>query len=200
MHKIAVRSFSFIRTVFVPELRESNAAVNIFVDWKMSGQTKINSFFQSPKRGITVSAGVQNENQPNATPKRQSEEEQLDGDHLSKKCKLDANKNHETTSPPGLSENTAAECKSLCEEDRLKIEENRLIAKMKITSMKTRGLVVKVHPSWYKAMEPEFTKPYFSDVSVMRFLQHDCFCLGGLNSCFKSRTVLTSLIRKTICF
>lgn len=166
MHKIALRSLSFIRGVVVPELRQCNATVNISVDWKMSGQKKINSFFQSPTRGITGSAGALKENRSNETTKRQSEEAQLDGDQLSKKCKLDANKNYETTSPPpDVSENAAAESKCLGEEDRLKIEENRLLAKMKIAATKTRGLVVKIHPSWYKALEPEFAKPYFSTLA-----------------------------------
>ena len=169
MQTIAARSLSLFRAAFVFALRESNLSVGIFVDRKMNGQTKIMKFFQSQPRGITVSAGVHTEKQPNETTKRQSEEAQLDGDHLSKKCKLDANKNCETTSPPGLSENTADETRCLGEEDRLKIEENRMLAKMKIVATKTRGLVVKMHPSWYKALEPEFAKPYFSNVSARHF-------------------------------
>jgi len=41
---------------------------------------------------------------------------------------------------------------------------NRLTAKMKLTNKQTRGLVRDLGPSWFAALESEFTKPYFQQV------------------------------------
>lgn len=45
------------------------------------------------------------------------------------------------------------------------IEEKRIAAKMKLVSKKTFGIVDQIGSSWFKALEPEFTKPYFEGVS-----------------------------------
>jgi len=47
-----------------------------------------------------------------------------------------------------------------------KVAANRLKAKMKLTNTQTRGLVRDLGMTWFKALEPEFTKPYFQQVYV----------------------------------
>jgi uracil-DNA glycosylase len=42
-----------------------------------------------------------------------------------------------------------------------RMEENRLRAKMTLVKTHTHGLVAEVGPSWFTALEPEFSKPYF---------------------------------------
>lgn len=54
---------------------------------------------------------------------------------------------------------------SLSEIEKTKIEENKLAAKLKLLSNKTNGLVVNVGISWLKALEPEFSKGYFIQLS-----------------------------------
>ncbi len=49
------------------------------------------------------------------------------------------------------------------------MEENRLAAKMKLTAKNTQGVVVNMGPSWYRALEAEFTKPYFLKVCAYIF-------------------------------
>ena len=46
------------------------------------------------------------------------------------------------------------------------MEENKLNAKMKLMAKNTNGVVVNVGPTWFKALEPEFTKSYFVDVRI----------------------------------
>ena len=50
-----------------------------------------------------------------------------------------------------------------------KIEENRLAAKSKLVSKQTFGLVSDIGPTWFKALEAEFNKPYFLQVSRNRY-------------------------------
>ncbi len=45
-----------------------------------------------------------------------------------------------------------------------RIENNRIAAKMKLEAKTTRGLVVDMGVSWYKAFEKEFSKDYFQKV------------------------------------
>lgn len=61
------------------------------------------------------------------------------------------------------------------EEKRLaeRVENNRLVAKMKLEAKATRGLVVDMGASWYKAFEKEFSKEYFQ--KVMRIVVNDSF-------------------------
>jgi len=47
-----------------------------------------------------------------------------------------------------------------------KVTANRLAAKMKLTSSQTRGLVRDLGMTWFRALEPEFTKPYFQQVQL----------------------------------
>ena len=44
------------------------------------------------------------------------------------------------------------------------MEEKKSAAKMKLTAKRTGGLVVEMGESWYNALEPEFSKPYFEQV------------------------------------
>ena len=54
------------------------------------------------------------------------------------------------------------------EEKRLveRVEHNRAVAKMKLEAKTTRGLVVNMGVSWYKAFEKEFSKEYFQKVFI----------------------------------
>jgi uracil-DNA glycosylase len=45
-----------------------------------------------------------------------------------------------------------------------RIENNRVVAKMKLEAKATRGLCVDIGISWYKAFEKEFSKEYFQKV------------------------------------
>jgi GGDEF domain-containing protein len=47
-----------------------------------------------------------------------------------------------------------------------RIENNRVSAKMKLEAKLTRGLVVNIGVSWYKAFEKEFSKEYFQKVNL----------------------------------
>ena len=49
--------------------------------------------------------------------------------------------------------------------------ENKLLIKsMQLIAKATRGLVVRINPSWYKAFEKEFSKEYFQKVLFNSFL------------------------------
>ena len=53
---------------------------------------------------------------------------------------------------------------SLSPEQKTKMDANRLNAKIKLTEKQTHGIVTNIGTSWYKALEPEFSKPYFVKV------------------------------------
>ena len=53
---------------------------------------------------------------------------------------------------------------SLSALEKTKIEQNKLAAKLKLLSSKTNGLAVNVGSTWLRALEPEFSKNYFSQV------------------------------------
>ena len=61
------------------------------------------------------------------------------------------------------------------EEKRLaeRAENNRLVAKMKLEAKSTRGLVVEMGVSWYKAFEKEFSKEYFQKVLSRTILSNE---------------------------
>ena len=48
------------------------------------------------------------------------------------------------------------------------MEEKKLAAKIKLMGKRTNGLVVEMGESWFKALESEFTKPYFEQVDNFR--------------------------------
>ena len=70
-----------------------------------------------------------------------------------------------------------------------KMEENKLEAKMKLTTKNTHGVVVNMGPTWFKALEPEFTKPYFLKVCPQICISSRiCFGIPYL-FLFKSRKI-----------
>ena len=71
--------------------------------------------------------------------------------------------NTPVASPLGFSQTNSPKTD---EEKRVaeRIEHNRLLAKMKLEAKQTRGLVVDMGVSWYKAFEKEFSKEYFQKV------------------------------------
>jgi len=58
----------------------------------------------------------------------------------------------------------------LSPEMKHKLTENRLVAKMKLANKQTRGLVRDLGMSWFAALEPEFTKPYFQQVQFLFYV------------------------------
>ena len=52
----------------------------------------------------------------------------------------------------------------LSPEQKQRIDENRFKAKARLYEKQTNGLLVNFGQSWFKALEPEFAKPYFIQV------------------------------------
>ncbi|XP_067657292.1 uracil-DNA glycosylase-like [Haliotis asinina] len=110
----------------------------------MIGQAKISSFF-SPKNTKRPADTVADQNTP------------------PKKTKPDR---------APAEEKEASPCsQTLSPEQRKKIEENRITALSKIHAKKSSGLVVNVGKTWLKALEPEFSKSYFIELS--QFVQNE---------------------------
>ena len=65
-----------------------------------------------------------------------------------------------------VSPNTPLTATSLSPEQKTKIEENKLAARMRLAAKTSNSLLVDVGPSWFKALESEFSKQYFNDVSA----------------------------------
>lgn len=66
----------------------------------------------------------------------------------------------------------------LSPEQKQRMEENRQKALAKLQAKQTDGLLVDVGESWLKALEPEFSKTYFSQVIVcvgLFYLFFACF-------------------------
>lgn len=59
-----------------------------------------------------------------------------------------------------------------------RVENNRISAKMKLEAKSTRGLVVDMGVSWYKAFEKEFSKEYFLQVIDRRYFEFRKKCLS----------------------
>lgn len=139
---------------------------------RMSGQRKINSFFASPSGGTKESetagstAAAKRPLPDLMDPSSAGEDET---DRSQKRSRVDANGNSGslTDSLVDNMNSSSNDNRILSEEERSKLEESRLQAKMKLMATRTRGLVVKVHPSWYRVLETEFSKPYFSDVIII---------------------------------
>lgn len=55
---------------------------------------------------------------------------------------------------------------ALSPEQKSKIEQNKLAARIKLAAKTSNGLLVDVGSSWFKALEPEFSKQYFTEVST----------------------------------
>ncbi|XP_046358519.1 uracil-DNA glycosylase-like [Haliotis rufescens] len=104
----------------------------------MIGQAKISSFF-SPKNA------------------KRSADTAIDQNTPPKKNKPD--------SIPAGKEEVSPSSQTLSPDQHKKIEENRITALAKIHAKKTSGLVVNVGKTWLKALEPEFSKTYFLELS-----------------------------------
>ncbi|KAJ8317720.1 hypothetical protein KUTeg_005624 [Tegillarca granosa] len=53
----------------------------------------------------------------------------------------------------------------LSPEQKERMEQNKVVALAKLHAKKTNGLLVNFGNSWYKVLEAEFSKPYFSELS-----------------------------------
>ncbi|KAK3582758.1 hypothetical protein CHS0354_015282 [Potamilus streckersoni] len=108
---------------------------------KMNGQLKIMSFF------------------PSVTTKRPAS--------------FDASEDQKTPPKRPRNDENQSPCKTptedspapLSPEQQKRIEQNKLQALVKLHEKKSNGLLVGFGPSWFKALEPEFSKPYFIELS-----------------------------------
>ena len=66
------------------------------------------------------------------------------------------------SSSPPPSNNTPP---ALSPEQKARIEGNKQVARMRLVSKNTHGLVCNMGSSWFRALEAEFSKPYFLQVS-----------------------------------
>ena len=57
------------------------------------------------------------------------------------------------------------------------MEQNKLTAKMKLVEKSTLGVVVNMGPTWFKALEKEFSKPYFIEVEICSEIPKGVWCL-----------------------
>ncbi len=61
---------------------------------------------------------------------------------------------------------SSPEPRTLSPADKKNIEDKRVTAKLKLLSSQSEGLVTNIGPTWFRALEPEFAKPYFQQVHV----------------------------------
>ncbi|KAL3864642.1 hypothetical protein ACJMK2_006307 [Sinanodonta woodiana] len=108
----------------------------------MNGQLKILSFFTSAATKRPASSDA-SENQK-TPPKRQRNDE---------------------NQSPSKTASTEDSPVSLSPEQQKRMEKNKLQALAKLHEKKLNGLLVGFGPSWFKALEPEFSKPYFIELS-----------------------------------
>lgn len=82
-------------------------------------------------------------------------------------------KSAEKSSPPAkkLRSNDDETDKVLSPEQRSRMDDNRLVAKIKLQTKKTCALSPNIGKSWYRALEAEFNKPYFTKLS--EFLKNE---------------------------
>lgn len=73
-------------------------------------------------------------------------------------------KKRKTTVEANFSKESEHSESKLSQTDQQRMEQNKLSAKLKLLGNKTNGLVVNFGPSWFKALEPEFSKEYFLKV------------------------------------
>ncbi|XP_061194151.1 uracil-DNA glycosylase-like [Saccostrea echinata] len=122
---------------------------------QMSGQAKISAFFtQSTKRTINnVNNGEIGETMPKTpSPKKLRMDEK--GDEISSiKENIEKSPNSNVPSVP------------LSPEQKDRIEQNKLAARARLASKTSNGLLVDVGPSWFRALESEFSKEYFTNLS-----------------------------------
>ena len=92
------------------------------------------------------------------------EEERKKPEHSGDKT-VDENISGKKTEGSGYKTPTKSDKVDISEVLSPSIEEKRIAAKMKLVSKKTLGIVDQIGSSWFKALEPEFSKPYFEGVS-----------------------------------
>ncbi|XP_074645157.1 uracil-DNA glycosylase-like [Tubulanus polymorphus] len=117
----------------------------------MSGQSKISTFFsplRSAKRSLSSTENIE-------TPKNKKRNE---------------DKSKSATTPEGKAADHVSgdeNCGpiSLSPEQKQRIDQNRLSAAITMCKKKTNGLVDNIGPSWFSALEKEFSKPYFLRLS-----------------------------------
>lgn len=108
----------------------------------MSGQAKISAFFST-------------------TPKRSAETENVPP----KKAKMEKGPISKTLSPPSTPTGSKTAELSLSPEQKQRMEQNRLKALAKLHQKSSHSLLVGFGDSWRKALETEFSKPYFEKLS-----------------------------------
>ncbi len=67
---------------------------------------------------------------------------------------------------PKLESELVSDKKEISDEVAQRIEKNRYEAKMKLSAKSTFGLINNFGISWYKILEPEFSKQYFLQVKL----------------------------------
>ncbi|KAK3796498.1 hypothetical protein RRG08_003218 [Elysia crispata] len=113
-------------------------------------QMKISSFFNSPRPTIESTKQIDLLSPMNVSANHENE---------TKKRKLSRDTESDTERDEPQSK------MSLSALEKTKIEQNKLAAKLKLLSSKTNGLAVNVGSTWLRALEPEFSKNYFSQLS-----------------------------------
>ncbi|KAL5017566.1 hypothetical protein ScPMuIL_007155 [Solemya velum] len=114
----------------------------------MISQSKISTFFtpMASKRSLKLSTNVDE-----TTPK---------------KCKVE----HANTAQEN-GDDCVGNMPALSPEQKKRIEKNKIEAKVKLLSKTSDGLLVNLGSTWYKALEPEFSKTYFTELS--KFVQKE---------------------------
>ncbi|CAL1542863.1 unnamed protein product [Lymnaea stagnalis] len=141
-------------------------------------QTKISAFFQSPMP-TAIKRDQQKMDRKRSTVPADSDQNTLSKSQVSsepelKKAKLfssdlgDRN-SHGTT---GLVNEASEE--EVSAQEKKKVENNKITAKIKLTGNKTSGLVVNIGLSWFHALDAEFSKEYFLKLSQFIAQERKC--------------------------
>ena len=104
------------------------------------------------------------------------------------------------TESPVSAEDNYHQVAPLSPEQKSDIEQKRLNAKLKLIERQTSGVVVNIGPSWLKALEAEFSKPYFQKVGRGRDLEGGCqlLCLELAEQSFVTGNLLSRGGRESI--
>lgn len=122
----------------------------------MSGQAKISSFFTQSTNKRVISNGDTVSKTP-SPKKRKMDEKGEDTTSVKENIELSPNAQTPPSPPPTPT--------ALSPEQKSKIEQNKLAARIKLAAKTSNGLLVDVGSSWFKALEPEFSKQYFTELS-----------------------------------
>ncbi|KAK0070039.1 uracil-DNA glycosylase [Biomphalaria pfeifferi] len=117
-------------------------------------QTKISTFFQSPKARSKSKCA-------NTSLKPESET-----DVVEVRCRKGTAVSDTKDEQPSKKYKVEQELgQELSDDLKEKVAQNKIHAKIKLLGSKTNGLVVNIGPSWYTALESEFSKEYFIKLS-----------------------------------